>query len=150
MPEVNQTYPAGKYYIGDICYALSSTVYELQWGQKHNYAIGTHEVTYKDITNTFTVNSTKWGDGLYLDELSSMDFIVDSGTIGIVPINLCSSKNIKDGKIEGGHIIESSTPIEFNSQDGIFVIGYNGNSDMIIIDTGDIDDDNDTDTKEEK
>jgi hypothetical protein len=143
MSEVNKTYPAGKYYIGDICYALSSTVYELQWGEKHKYATGTFEATYKGVSDTFSVNSTCWGDGLYVDDVNDLEFCVDSGTIGIVPINLCNQKNIKDNKIECGHIIESTTPVEFHSQDGLFVIGYNGDRNVIIIDTACDDDDED-------
>lgn len=142
---VSHVYPAGKYYIGDICYALSSTVYELVWGDEHNYKPGTYSATYKGHRGEFSVAHTAYGDGLYVDPRSGLDYTVDSGSIGIVPYNLCSPKNIKDGVIAGGHFIESSTPVQFQSHGGIFVITYNDNKDMVILDTADLDDDSDDD-----
>lgn len=144
MQEVTSSYPAGKYYIGDICYALSSTVYELQWGDIHKYNPGTFEIKYKGNVGKFSVNHTKYGDGVYLDTSKGLEFIVDAGVIGIVPLDLCNPKNInKQGIIEGGHIIESTTPVEFSSHDGIFVVSFNNNTDMIVLDTCDIEDDED-------
>lgn len=135
MAEINATYPAGKYYIGDVCYALDDKVYQKQWGECHKFAVGTHVMSYNGIQNAFTVNHTVNGDGTYLDERSKLEYSVDSGTIGIVPYDLCSVKNINNNEIVGGHFIESTTSVEFYSQNGIFVIGYNNNRDMIIIDT---------------
>jgi hypothetical protein len=143
MAEVSATYPAGKYYIGDVCYALDDDVYHQQWGKKYHYDVGTHDIQFNGVHDAITMNYTAYGDGTYVDELSKLEFYVDSGTIGIVPFNLCSSKNIKDNKIKGGHFIESTTPIEFKSISGIFVIGYNDNQNLIIIDTDCQDDDDD-------
>ena len=141
MAEINATYPAGKYYIGDICYALDKDVYERQWGKKYNFNVGTHVLHYNNVQDGITVNYTSFGDGMFVDERSKLEYYVDSGTIGIVPFNMCSSKNIKDGKIKGGHFIESTSPVEFKSVSGIFVIGYNNNQNMVIIDTDSQDDD---------
>jgi hypothetical protein len=144
--QVSATYPAGKYYIGDICYALSSVVYELVWGDVHAYKPGTFEVEYQGKKNTFSVNRTKWGDGIYLDKLSGKDYLVDAGVIGIVPFELCKSKNIVNDVIEGGHFIESSSDVIFESNKGIFVISYNtdeSHTELIIIDTVHLDSDSD-------
>lgn len=141
MVEINATYPAGKYYIGDICYALDDDVYHTQWGQKYNFTVGTHVMSSNGVQDAITMNYTAYGDGMYVDDISKLGFNVDSGTIGIVPYNMCCPKNIKDGKINGGHFIESTSPIEFKSLSGIFVIGYNDNQNMIIIDTDFQDDD---------
>lgn len=135
MTQVNATYPAGKYYIGDVCYALSDRVYQRQWGDAYRFTEGTHVLTYKGRQNTFTVNFTTYGDGLYMDSSKRMNFHVDSGTIGIVPMNLCSLRNIKDNKIFGGCFIESNSPVEFKSKNGIFIVSYNDNQERIIIDT---------------
>jgi hypothetical protein len=135
MVEISATYPAGKYYIGDVCYALDDNVYQNQWGKTYNYSKGTFVINYKGVQNAMTVSHTAFGDGLYVDDISKFEYSVDSGTIGIVPFNLCCPKNIKNNEIKGGHFIESTTPVEFKSQDGIFVIGYNDNRNMIIIDT---------------
>ena len=134
MEEISAVYPAGKYYIGEICYALPNKVYE-QWGKTYNYDEGTYVFSHKGSQHTLTVARTKYGDGFYMDEISKIDFAVDSGTIGIVPFDLCDPKNIKGDVIYGGHFIESTSPIEFRSHDGIFVVGYNENRNMIIIDT---------------
>jgi hypothetical protein len=147
--KTSQVYPAGKYYVGDICYALSSTVYELIWGDEHNYEEGTYEATYKNNTNTFTVAHTKFGDGVYLDDIKNLEFNVDAGNIGIVPLELCNPKNIKNNSIQGGHIIESSTEIEFNAFEGIFLVTYNNNTNMIIIDTSDLGEDETSDENDE-
>lgn len=135
MAEISATYPAGKYYIGDVCYALDDDTYHNQWGKNYNYATGTYVFSVNGKQHALTLAYTKYGDGMYVDDISQHVYYVDSGTIGIVPFDLCSPKNIKNNEISGGHFIESTTPIEFKSQDGIFVIGYNDNRNMIIIDT---------------
>lgn len=135
--EVNHTYPAGRYYIGDICYALDDDVYQKQWGDKYNWAIGTHEITSNGLQGQFTVNYTAYGDGVYSDASNGNSYTVDSGTIGIVPFDLCSKFKVKHCNLAGGHIINSHSPVEFKSQNGIFVIGYNHNKKMVIIDTKD-------------
>ena len=132
--EISATYPAGKYYIGDICYAIDEKVGD-QWGQQYDYAEGTYVFSYNGRQHTLTVARTKYGDGFYVDDISKKEYAVDSGTIGIVPFDLCSPKYIRNDEIYGGHFIESSSPVEFQSRNGIFVIGYNNNKNMIIIDT---------------
>jgi hypothetical protein len=138
--EVNHTYPAGEYYVGDICYALSDDVYQKQWGDKFKYARGTHEITYRGVTDFLSVNATAYGDGTYTDTRNELDFVVDSGTIGIVHISMCEPKNIKDGKIIGGHIIQSITPVKFKSNKGVFEISFNYDIMKILIDTKSIED----------
>ena len=147
--KISQTYPAGQYYVGDICYALSSTVYELIWGDEHKYEEGTFEATYKDTTNSFTVGYTKFGDGVYVDNIKDLEFIVDAGNIGIVPLELCNPKNIKNNCIQGGHIIDSLTEVEFSAFEGIFLVTYNDNKDVIIVDTSDMGSDETSDEDSE-
>jgi hypothetical protein len=139
--EVTYTHPAGKYYVGDICYALPKSIYKLVWGEKLKYAYGTHEAEYNGVTSKFSVNRTMWGDGRYYDDYSDLEFGVDAGVIGLVPIALCDTEKLIDGKIRGGHMIESSTPIEYHSEEGIFHISYENNTKVIEIDTGDGSDD---------
>jgi hypothetical protein len=144
MQQVNNTYPAGKYYVGDICNALDIKVYKGQWGGKYSFAVGTHDFKSNGVTEKISVNYTAYGDGTYTDDVNGFKFDVDSGTIGIVPIALCNNQQ----KIPGGHIIESSTSVVFNSDKGVFVIGYNNNNNMIIIDTDDADEADFTDDSE--
>ena len=125
MTRVSSSHPPGKYYIGDICYALDATVYRDQWG-KFGYEVGTYTMKHHDVKGAVSVNRTTDGDGVYTDTDGKLEFFVDSGTIGIVPFKLCCQKNIKDEKIRGGHFIESATPVEFKSSNGSFIIQYNG------------------------
>lgn len=145
---VSYTHPAGKYYVGDLCYALEDSVYTNVWGGQHKYKMGSYLIESNGKQGMFSVNRTLYGDGLYLDKNSGfMEFMVDAGIIGILPYDLCDPNEIKNGMIHGGHIIESSTEVEFDSNDGYFVITYNKNDDdnsMIIIETGiDSDDEDD-------
>ena len=120
MTGVSSIHPAGKYYIGDICYALSDAVYQDQWGKRLSYETGTHTFKHNNEQGIISVNSTAYGDGAYTD--GEREFLVDSGTIGIIPFNLCDQKKIKDGVIFGGHFIQSKSFVEFNSYNGIFYI----------------------------
>ena len=121
---VTSSHPPGKYYIGDICYALDYTVYQEQWGGNFEYGAGTHAFKYNGFRGLISVNRTQDGDGTFYD--GELEFSVDSGTIGLVPLKLCCQKNIKDDKIHGGHFIESDSPVEFESSNGIFHIRYIG------------------------
>lgn len=148
--KVSYIYPAGKYYVGDLCYALEDSVYTNVWGGQHKYKMGSYLIESNGKQGMFSVNRTLYGDGLYYDENSDMEFMVDAGIIGILPYDLCDPNEIKNGMINGGHIIESSTEVEFDSNDGYFVITYNKNEDnnsMIIIETG-VDSDEDDDSYE--
>lgn len=147
--EVSAVYPAGKYYIGDLCYALKDDVYKSCWG-KHDYQPGTFTVdaNINGQTCKFSVNHTTWGDGFYRDSVSGNFYAVDAGVIGIVPLELCDPNNMKDGKIKGGHFIESTSNVQFEACQGIFVIAYNmtnTHTEMIIIDTSNTDSDDDDD-----
>ena len=119
---VSSIHPAGKYYIGDICYALDDMVYKDQWGKKLGYENGTHTIKHNDDQGIISVNRTAYGDGAYTD--GEREFLVDFGTIGIIPFKLCDQKKIKDGIIFGGHFIQSKSFVEFNSANGIFSIQY--------------------------
>lgn len=144
MAQINVVYPPGKYYIGDICYALPRTIYHGWWGKHHRFQIGTYVTEYKKVRGNFSMNYTSWGDGCYIDEINGHKFMVDSGTIGIVSYELCSRKKIKDNiLLANGIVIESTTDVRFDSRDGVFTIVYNENEenvDMIVINTRDLSD----------
>lgn len=139
MTQINVVYPPGKYYVGDICYALPKALYQDWWGKRYRFQIGTYVTEYKKVRGNFSMNYTKWGDGCYIDEINGHKFMVDSGTIGITSYELCSQRKIKDGVLSAnGLVIESTTDVRFDSHDGIFTIIYNENEeniDMIVINT---------------
>ena len=150
--KVSAVHPSGKYYVGDLCYAITPKLYESVWG-KNDYKPGTYEVVVGEKKLSFSVNSTAWGDGCFCDSVSGNEFSVDAGVISIVPYELCDKKAIKNGTINGGHFIESTSSIQFESSQGIFVIEYNKTdlrADMIIIDTMSMDSDDEDEYEDDK
>ena len=91
-----ETTSAVGFYIGDICYVLSDDVYYGVWGRKvkdgggwkDSGSPGFQEGQFTYDCFTVGVASTAHGDGCYHDATDSMDFPVDSGCIGIVPLEL--------------------------------------------------------------
>jgi hypothetical protein len=142
MTQVSVICPPGKYYIGDICYALPRAIYHNWWGKHHRFQVGTYVTEYKKVRGNFSMNYTTWGDGQYIDEINGHKFMVDSGTIGITSYELCSQKKIKNGVlVANGIVIDSITNVRFESHDGVFTIVYNENEedvDMIVINTRDL------------
>lgn len=81
------TAPPGSYYIGDLCSSLDEdlTTHLLT---KFKLKDGLYQ---RDGSSTdfIFVHKTKWGDGCY-DGSDGREFPVDSGTIGIAPVSLCT------------------------------------------------------------
>lgn len=113
------TAPAGKYYIGDLCYALSDSVYESIFGNLGGYESGLYQK--KDSTDFFLVDNTAYGDGLY-GGTDGKEFAVDAGIIGICPASMIGPE--KDG--DGGHIYEFKDPVKCRFSGGVFTFksGY--------------------------
>ena len=109
--DINQTLPAGEYYIGDICYALSDDVYDNIFGGTGYYP-GLFEE--KGTGRFFFVNETSYGDGEYSCRYSGKKFFVDAGVIGIV------SKSLMGKKGKGGHVYTFSEPVKCSLANGKF------------------------------
>ena len=73
------------FYIGDICYALGFKTYYDTWGCLYHFDDGCFHVPGTEFS--FGVASTYSGDGVYKGS-DSMDYGVDAGVIGIVPLEL--------------------------------------------------------------
>jgi hypothetical protein len=86
--------PAGSYYIGDLCHALSDDVYENVLGRT-GYETGIYEE--KGSPRVFALERTAWDNGEF-EGTDGKNFSVDAGTIGICSQSLMT----KSG--EGGHI----------------------------------------------
>lgn len=97
--------------ISDPCYVLSEDVYLNFWGKKKIFADGIFEVN----GFSFAVGSTAHGDGVHYDN-ACHKYSVDSGAIGLIPLELVSKK-------EGlGAIFELPGEAEFHCEDGVFDI----------------------------
>lgn len=105
------TAPAGEYYIGDLCYALSDEVYETIFGGLGGYDSGLYKE--KRTENFFLVDNTAYGDGLY-HGTDGKEFGVDAGIIGICPKALCK----QDGN--GGQFYTFTEPVKCRFGGGKF------------------------------
>jgi hypothetical protein len=117
------TLPAGKYYIGDLCYVLGDDVYAKIFGGTE-YKSGIYEE--KNTGRTFLVSGTAYGDGLFVGS-DFKEYTVDAGIIGICSASLMA-KN--DG---GGHVYTFDKEVTCRFMNGRFF--FNWNSDSLVIDT---------------
>lgn len=115
---IKYTLPAGRYYIGDICYALDDDIYSDFWGVKNNYEDGKY--AYKSYN--FVVHSTYYGDGYYpSNSADEMCYAVDAGVIGMVHEKLIKKNKLKCiGDLGSIHTFTGDISFEFDN--GTFLI----------------------------
>jgi hypothetical protein len=105
-----KNFPKGKYFIGDLCYALDDATYE--------------EVVIYNKDVPFAVYSgTAYGDGSYYSKEFNFSFPVDAGIIGIAKYSKCSKLN--ENPIwakKAGVIVKANESIIFEAENGIFTI----------------------------
>ena len=111
------------FYIGDICYALSDSIYDDVWGGS-GYEDGIHSVPESGYS--FAVAGTAYGDGEYEDH-QGRRYGVDAGNIGLVPEELAEDT-------DGGHYFEGGGEATFTAEDGVFEITL-PSGEVVIIDT---------------
>ncbi len=97
-------FESGIYYIGDLCYL---------WDE---YGFGSVSFKFQ----------TKYGDGIFIDNKNN-EYIVDSGTIGIIDINQIHSTKLRN--IKNGNLYKFYKSFECSENDGILKFGY------VVIDT---------------
>ena len=103
------------FFVGDPCYALTRSMYENLWGKQHGYKDGVFIDPVSRLT--FAVAGTAEGDGCYRGSDDS-NFPVDSGTIGIIPLELADRE---PGKGYGKYIRMPGTA-KFIAEKGVFEI----------------------------
>jgi len=122
---------AGKFYVGDICYAMQEELYRDVWGGKYGYKDGQFDIG----DTSFAVASTKYGDGVYLGS-DGHDYPVDAGDIGILSWELVdeNSKDIYLGRVINAESIDYSfTGRDGSDKEGLFEIYFN--NEILTIDT---------------
>lgn len=120
------TLPAGKYFIGDPCYA----VFDHEWDEyldpyfkycdKHGYRTGcglTH-----NGRQCFT-SSTAFGDGVY-DDQEGNSYPVDAGMIGATPVEGSEYEGLPNGRDRLGLIHTFDKPFDCWYQEGVIHIGH--------------------------
>jgi hypothetical protein len=120
----SKTLPAGTYYIGDLCYALSDDVYDNVFGDA-GYESGIY--AEKDSDRVFLVNGTAYGDGEYPGSDGNR-FAVDAGIIGIC------SQSLMEKSGDGGHVYTFTSPVHCTfKRDGRFF--FSDQRTRLVVDT---------------
>lgn len=98
------TLPAGTYYIGDPCYVFNRD----QWDALGDQT-GWFEETPVAAIHEYRMVAfgTAYGDGAYQDNLGR-EYPVDSGLIGIVPIEVVDPTKFRDNPF--GHVVRFDEP----------------------------------------
>lgn len=113
--------PAGKYWVGDLCYVMHEEwdeVCGLFFKDRNDQGCNQGEFTLKD-GRRFASFNTKWGDGSYLDQYGN-SYGVDAGLIGCIRIDDIREYSIAsdaEGPFAGGHIVEFATDFEVSGND---------------------------------
>ena len=118
--------PAGKYYVGDLCYVMHG-----EWDEFCSLTISGNDVLDGEFNlkdgRRFATFTTKWGDGSYQDG-EGREYSVDAGLIGCISvkdIDLTDPSN----DISGGQIVEFDRDFSTFSTGGVIRIGN------VVIDT---------------
>lgn len=98
------TMPAGRYYVGDLCYVLDN-----KWDEVCSLTIAGNQAnegkyTLSDGTD-FVMFHTAYGDGAYNGN-DGFVYAVDSGTIGMVSVDALGSKADDAKAAKLGNIVE--------------------------------------------
>ena len=115
-------FKAGKYFIGDLSYVLPRK----DWMKlcEGLFSRGDEDTGFKIRGRDVFVAGTAYGDGEYKDADGNM-YSVDTGTLGIAPLELCNQKYIKDIIENGGGQIESfARAFEVSASGGRFQFGH--------------------------
>jgi hypothetical protein len=107
------TLPAGKYYIGDLCYALDDTLYDKVFGP--NYDVGLF-VSKNNPAHVFMMGHTD--DGLFRGS-DNKEYAVDAGIIGIASE---ATLDPKKAPYDGGSLytFKSSVTVKLREDKFIF------------------------------
>lgn len=124
------TMPAGKYYIGDLCYVMHE-----RWDEFCDITCSGPSVldgvfVMADGIKLATF-STMYGDGQYYDNIGR-SYGVDAGLIGCVLVSDLDLDN-KENDIECGHVHTFDAPFHVYENEGLIVFGE------LRIDTGESD-----------
>lgn len=123
------TMPAGKYYVGDLCYVMHEEwdeVCSLFFAGRTDHGCNQGEFNLKD-GRRFVSYNTAWGDGTYCDQFGNR-YGVDAGLIGCIRVEDIDME-CGENFLRGGNIIDF--PKDFNAyyHEGKIYIGH------LIVDT---------------
>ena len=120
------TFLAGKYYVGDPCYAVKNENWDTLINTTGCFGLDDRfETPYDNWDDgVFIYNDQKcfasgtaYGDGEFYDEERNV-YGVDAGLIGIIPVEACDGDSM-----DGGNILEFMTDFKVYEKDGSFHFG---------------------------
>ena len=129
------TMPAGRYYVGDLCYVMHDVWDEVCDLMFPNDGQGVYGKFKLKDGREFAVWSTYYGDGLYRDGMRR-EYSVDAGVIGCI---LESDIRDPEGFTHGGQVIDFIAEFDTWEDRGVIHFG------VIAIDTAGGDDDEEED-----
>ena len=118
---VSAEFPAGEYYIGDLCYVMHK-----EWDEFCDLTISPEggclngEFTLAD-GRRFFFGQTSYGDGVYHDNRGN-EYPVDAGLIGIIAVKDISAEDQKNLNLGAVHNFPSNIYVE--AENGVFYFGY--------------------------
>lgn len=106
------TFPAGRYYVGDLCYVIRNE----NWNEVCNVVIDGNDLLEGEFAladgRRFAMYNTAYGDGTYRDA-QGRSYSVDAGSIGCIRIEDIPDLDDESLFIDGGQVIEF--PREFHT-----------------------------------
>lgn len=126
-------FPAGKYYVGDLCYVMHDEwdeVCGLFFKGRDDHGCNEGVFTLKD-GRRFASFNTKFGDGCYFDQYGN-EYGVDAGLIGCIAMNDIDL-TVDGNSTDGGQIVEfmhdfivqgRQDGTRRNDWDGVIKIGH--------------------------
>lgn len=117
---MEHTFPAGKYYIGDPCYAIANADWMEVLDQSDFFEKNDGIFFYKG--QTCWAHGTAYGDGEYGDNRGN-SYGVDAGLIGIMPVTACDKDTLFHVGLDGGNIINFNKDFRVWEGDGTFHFG---------------------------
>lgn len=122
------TMPAGRYYIGDLCYVMHDA-----WDECVNLMFVSDEQGFpKEVQGEmmlkdgrrFASFGTAYGDGTYRSNIGT-DHSVDSGSIGCIRVeDIRDTTHDADRIQELGAIVEFDQPFEVSKDQGLLIFGH--------------------------
>jgi len=90
MNNNNELFKAGTYYVGDLCYIFDGSDWDALLEKNKFFEIPAVDFKENKVGGFMTAN----GDGEYTSNIGGHTFPVDSGTIGICPIELVDVEEV--------------------------------------------------------
>lgn len=116
--------PAGNYIVSDPCYVLPDYLYNILVNCMDNDCpshLTNFGSKFQGADCFVGVVGTKHGDGVYTDSLTSEDFPVDSGLIGVID---CRLPHRADFDYDDAIILQADAPfLMYIDQNGVIRVG---------------------------